>query len=135
VLWLLGAGWPALVDPPLARAVQELDVVVAVVLEVPVRVGGKPVVAIAVKDHQVVVADSAAAEQLSELLRAEEIALDLILQIGAPIEPDCPRDVPLPIERRVLVHLDDADRVVFEVLLEPLGLDEHVTGVVGHTFS
>jgi YVTN family beta-propeller protein len=42
-------------DPALARAVEQLDVVVAVVLEVPVGVRREPVVAIAVKDDLMVV--------------------------------------------------------------------------------
>jgi hypothetical protein len=38
----------------------------------------------------------------------------------------------LGIERRVLVHLDDPDVVVLEVLFDPIGFDQHVVCVVGH---
>ena len=72
------------------------------------------------------------AEQLAEGLRAQEVALDLVLQVGLPVEADRAGDVRLGVERRVLVDLDDADRRVVEMLLEPLGLDEHVLGVIGH---
>src|SRR4051812_16411585 len=71
----------ALADPLLARAVDELDVVVPVVLQIPVRVGREPVVAIAIQDDGVLVGDPARAEQLTEGLRAEEVALDLVLEI------------------------------------------------------
>jgi hypothetical protein len=40
--------------------------------------------------------------------------------------------VRLGVERRVLVDLDDADRRIVEMLLDPLGLDQYVLGVVGH---
>jgi hypothetical protein len=43
-----------------------------VVLEVPVGVGGKPVVAVAVEDDPVVVWDSVAAEQPTEVLGTQK---------------------------------------------------------------
>jgi hypothetical protein len=113
-------------------AVDELHVVVAVVLEVPVRVGREPVVAVAVEHDQVLVGDPAGAEQRAERLRPEEVAPDGILQVLPPVEPDRAGDVGLGVERRVLVDLDDADAVVLEVVLDPLGVDQHVVGVVRH---
>ena len=130
----VGGRRPALADPLLARAVDELDVVVAVVLQVPVRVGREPVVAVAVEHDRVLVGDAARAEERAELLRPEEVALDLVLQVGLPVESDRAGDVRLGVERRVLVDLDDADRVVVEVVLDPLGVDEDVLRVVGHRF-
>jgi hypothetical protein len=103
---------------------------VAVVEEVPVRVRGEPVVAIPVEDHRVVVRDPAASHQLPEILGTEEVALDLVLQLVSPIEPDRPRYVRLRIEGRVLVHLDDPYRVVVKVLGDPVGLDEDVLRIV-----
>jgi hypothetical protein len=88
---------------------------VPVVLEVPVRVGGEPVVAIAVEDDRVFVGDPVLAEEVGELLRPEEVALDLVLQVLLPVEPDGPRDVRLGVEGVVLVDLDDADGVVVQV--------------------
>ena len=54
----------------------------------------------------------AAAEQLAELLRAEEVALDLVLEVLLPVEADGPGDVGLLVEAGVLIDLDDADRFV-----------------------
>ena len=98
-----------LADPLLARTVEQSDVVVPVVLEVPVGVGGEPVVAVAVEHDLVVVGDSARAEQLAERLGVEEVALDLVLEVLLPVEADRARDVRFGVERRVLVDLDDAD--------------------------
>ena len=64
-----------------------------------------------------VVRDAAASEQLPELLRSEEVALDLILQIGSPVESDGPGDVRLSVERRIFIDFHDPDRVVAEPLL------------------
>ena len=126
---------PALRDPLLARAVHELDVVVPVVPEVPVGVGGEPVVAIAVEHDRVLARDAAAAEQLAELRRPQEVALDLILEIPLPVEADRAGDVRLRVERGVLVDLHDADRVVAEVVLDPLRVDKYVVRVIAHLFS
>ena len=59
-----------------------------------------------------VVRDSAAAEQLAELGRPEEVALYLVLQVSFPVEADGARNVGLGIEGGVLVDFDDADGVV-----------------------
>ncbi len=72
------------------------------------------------------------AEQLAERLRAEEVALDLVLEVLLPVEPDRPGNVRLGVEGGVLVHLHDPDRAVVEVVLDPLGVDQHVLRVLGH---
>ncbi len=125
----LGHRLAVLGDPLLARAVDQLHPVVAVVEEVPVGVGGEPVVAIAIEDDGVVVGDPAAAHQLAEGLGVEEVALDLVLEVELPVEADRAGDVRLGVQRRVLVHLDDPDRVVIEVLGDPIGLHQHVVCV------
>ena len=50
----------AVVQPVLAPAVEDADVVVAVQLELPVRPGGEPVVVVAVQDDRRVGADARA---------------------------------------------------------------------------
>src|SRR4051812_23234586 len=107
----------------------------AVVLEVPVRVRGEPVVAIAVEHDRVVVRDAAVAHQRPELLRPEEIALHRVLKVLLPVEPDGPGNVSLGVESRVLVDLYDANRWVVEVVLNPLRLYQDILCVVGHTRS
>jgi hypothetical protein len=41
--------------------------------------------------------------------------------------------VRLRVQGGILVHLDDPDVRVVQVLLHPVGLDEHVLGVAGHS--
>ena len=125
-------GGASLGDPPLAGTVEQPDVVVAVVLQIPVGVGREPVVAVAVEHDLVLVRDPARAEQLTECLRAEEVPLDLVLKVLLPVEADRARDVRHGVQGGVLVDLDDADGVVVEMVLEPLGVDEHVLCVISH---
>ncbi|HET9163295.1 MAG TPA: hypothetical protein VFN89_07635 [Solirubrobacterales bacterium] len=98
----------------------------AVVEEVPVGVGGEPVVAVAVEDDGVVVGDAAAPHQLAEGLGVEEVPADLVLEVCLPIKADRAGDVALKVEGRVLIDLDDPDRVVVEVLGDPVGIDQYV---------
>ncbi len=79
-----------------------------------------------------VVRDPAGSEQRAELLRAEEVALHLVLQVPLPVEADRAGNVRLGVERRVLVDLDDANRVVVQMILDPLCVDQYVLRVVGH---
>src|SRR4051794_28402214 len=55
----VGGQWASVELPLLAATVEQLDLVMAVQLEVPVRVCGEPVVVAAVEDHGVVVGDAA----------------------------------------------------------------------------
>jgi hypothetical protein len=40
--------------------------------------------------------------------------------------------VRLGVERGILVHFDDPDRRIVEMVLDPLGVDQNVLCVVGH---
>src|SRR5699024_11572171 len=93
--------------PLLAAAVDPLDVLVAVVLEVPVGVGGEPVVVAAVEHHGVVVADALGRQQRGELLPVEEVAAHRILQFGAPVQAHRARDVRGLVGGGVFVDLDE----------------------------
>ena len=110
--------------PLLAAAVEQPDVGVAVEREVPVGVGGEPVVVAAVEHDGVVVGDASLGEQRLELLLVDEVATDLVLQIGRPVELDGALDVALVVGGGVLVDLDQDDGVVVEMVLHPLGGDE-----------
>ena len=129
----VGRGRAALGDPLLARAVHQLHVVVAVVLEVPVRVGGEPVVAVAVEHDRVLVRDPAAAEQRAELVRAEEVALDLVLEVASSSRsrsrPGCapPRRAP-GFSSTSTMRIESSSRWSSH----PLRVDQYVLRVVGH---
>ncbi len=98
-------------------------------LEIPVRVGGEPVVLVAVEDDSRVGADPALPEELLELGLLDDVALDRILQVVLPVQLDRAGDVALVVEVGVLVDLGDADAVVVQVLCQPVGADEHVIGI------
>ncbi len=119
--------------PLLAAAVEELDVVVAVQLEVPVGVGREPVVVAAVEDHGVVVGDALGRQELLEALLVDEVTADRVLEVLGPVDPDRVLDVVLLVGGRVLVHLDDRDGRVVQVVLQPVGVDQDVAAA--HDFS
>src|SRR5205807_572593 len=55
----------------------------------------------------------------------DEVPLDRILEVVAPVELDRARDVATVVEIGVLVHLGDNDVSVLQVLGEPIRRDEH----------
>src|SRR5882757_247864 len=112
--------------PLLAATVEQLHVLVAVQLEVPVGVRGEPVVVAAVEDHGVVVADALVRQQLGELLGVDEVALDLVLQLGLPVQPDGARDVAAFVGAGVLVDLDEDGVRRVEIALGPVSRDQDV---------
>jgi hypothetical protein len=70
-------------------------------------------------------------EQLSEGVRRQEVAFDLVLEVELPVEPDGAGDVRLGVQGGLLVDLDDPDAGVVEMVLHPLRVDEHVFRVHG----
>ncbi len=98
----------------------------AVQLEVPVRVGGEPVVVAAVENDGVVVGDAAIAEQLGELLGVDEVTTDRVLQIGTPVQLHRAGDVAVVVGAGVFVDLDEDHVVGIEIALGPVGGDQDV---------
>ena len=97
----------------------------AVDLQVPVRVGREPVVLVAVEHERRVVRDPPLAHQAFEGGLIDQVALDRILQVIAPMKLDCARDVALLVEIGVLVDLGDDDAVVVQVLGQPVCRHQH----------
>jgi hypothetical protein len=97
---------------------------VAVELEVPVGVGGEPVVVAAVEDDGVVVGDAALGEQSLELLLAHEVTPDRVLKVLLPVQAHGALDVVLVVGGGVFVDLDEDDLRVCEVGLDPVGVYE-----------
>ncbi len=64
----------------------------------------------------------------------DEVAADLVLEVGRPVELDGALDVALVVGRGVLVDLDEDDLRVVEVVLDPLGGDERVLAAHVSTF-
>jgi hypothetical protein len=99
---------------------------VAVDLEVPVRVGGEPVVVAAVDDHGVVVGDPAGGQQRLEPGLVDEVAAKRVLKVLLPVQLDGALDVAAVVGAGVLVDLDVDEAGRADVLLRPVGGDEHV---------
>ena len=98
----------------------------AVQLEVPVGVGGEPVVVAAVEDHGVVVGDAALGEQRLEAHLVDEVAADRVLQVLLPVDLDRAGDVPLVVGARVLIYLDDDGARRTDAGLDVVGVDQDV---------
>ncbi len=114
----------ALELPLLAATVEETEVVVTVELEVPVGVGGEPVVVAAVEDDGVVIRDTSFRQEGFEALLADEVVADAVLEVLLPVELDGVRDVALVVGLGVFVDFDQNDIGVAEVFLDPVRRDE-----------
>lgn len=124
------------VDPVVAAAVHQVNVLVAVVLELPVSVGGEPVGVVAVEDDRGVLGDTVRTEEVLEVLLGQHVAGRLVLQLGLPVEPDGTGGVTLVVRLGVHVHFDESVRRVValelvEVALHPVRGDEYVLRVIG----
>src|SRR5205807_6618921 len=100
-------------------------VAVAVELEVPVRVGGEPVVVAAVEDDGVVVADAARRQERLELLLVDEVPAYRVLQVLLPVQLHGAGKVAAVVGGGVLVDLDEDHAGPVEVLLGPVGRHEY----------
>src|SRR4029077_11049481 len=82
-------------DPLFSASVDQADVLVAVIFQLPEGVGGEPVVVVAVEKDGGVAADAGLAEEALELGSFDEIAANGILKLGLPVPGDGAGDVPL----------------------------------------
>jgi len=135
----LGGVRPSLrlpLDPP---AVDQLDPVVPVVPERPIRIGGEPVVVVAVEDDACVRRHASLAEQLAPVFLRRDVAADQIAQLSGPIPAHGTLYMPLAISRSVDVHLDESDVRIVEMVGHPLGRNQRgrigVTLFSTHGFS
>ena len=65
-------------------------------------------------------------QQLRELLRVDEVALDRVLQVGLPVQLDGAGDVAAVVGAGVLVDLDEDGVRRVEIALGPVGGDQDV---------
>src|SRR5262249_8230741 len=112
--------------PLLPAAVEQLDAGVPVQPEVPVGVGGEPVVVPPVEDYEVIVGDAAVREQLLEAMLVHEVAADRILEILFPVELHRVGDVALVVGGGVLVHLHQYHAGGATMGFRPVGVHQDV---------
>src|SRR3984893_9487334 len=98
----------------------------AVELEVPVGVGGKPVVVASVENDQRVVANTSLVHKCGEGIRSDEIALERILEIVLPVDAQGARNVTAAVCIGVLVNFEQPGARLAEVRLHPLRFDKHL---------
>src|SRR5215467_7626998 len=107
-------------EPFLAAAVDEANILVAVELELPERIGREPVVIVTVKNDARVIGDAGIAEKLFESGPVDQIAANAVLELGLPVPSDSARDVALVVCSRVHVHFDEARARRIEILCGPI---------------
>ncbi len=105
-------------------AVEQADVVEALVAELPVRPGGEPVVVVAVQHDPGVVVDAGGAQQRLQLLAADEVPPDQIGQLALPVDAGRAGQMAGVVGIGVDVDLEEADLRVVEVLTGPIGAHE-----------
>lgn len=103
---------PSLQPPFVAPAVEQLNRVAAVVIEVAGGVGGEPVLVAPVEDDPGLKTASEAVQLAGELLRTEEVPLQLTLEVVAPVPPQRARAVALGVGFGVLVDVENPQILV-----------------------
>src|SRR5437899_1647191 len=110
-----------LFQPFLAAAVNQADIPMTVVLQLPEGVGGEPVVVVAIEQDGGVVGNAGRAKKLFESGLVDQIAADVVLELGLPIPADSAGDVALIVGGGVDVHFDQTEIGGVQVLSDPIG--------------
>ncbi len=108
-------------EPFLAAAVDEADVPVAVQLQLPKGVGGEPVVVVAIEQDGGVVGNARGAQKFFEGGLVDQIAADVVLELGLPVPTDSAGDVSLVVGGGVHVDFDEAEIGGIEIASSPIG--------------
>src|SRR5712664_1557335 len=122
-----------LFEPFLAAAVDEPDVLVAVIFQLPKGVSGEPIVVVAVEKNGGVIGNAGSAEKLLKRGLVDQIAADVVLELGLPVPADSAGDVALIVGGGVHVDFDEAEIGGVQVLSDPIrGNENFGVFVVGH---
>ncbi len=116
----------ALVQPLLATAVHHLGVGVAEKLEDPEGVTGPPIGLVAVEDDGGVVLDAQAPHEGLELLLADVVPDDGIVQILLPVDLQRAGNVACVVEQHILVGFEDAHVGIVQMFGHPIGADQNL---------
>ena len=96
-----------LLEPFLAAAVDQADILVAVQLQLPEGVRCKPVVIVAIKNDRGVVRNAGGAEKFFERGLVNQIAADAVLKLCLPIPADRSGNVALIVRSGVNIDFDE----------------------------
>src|SRR5260370_7254931 len=95
---------PFLFEPFLAAAVNEANILVAVVFQLPEGVGGEPVVVVAVEQNGGVVGNAGGTEKFFESGFIDQIAPDVVLELSLPVPANGAAHVPLLLSPAIHIH-------------------------------
>src|SRR5206468_10584647 len=87
----------------------------------PERVASPPVGLVAVKNTSGIRRDSVPTAKARKFFWENIIANQRVLEISTPIYVHRSGDMPCVIKQNILIRFDDADALVFEVFLQPIG--------------
>src|SRR5437016_7522105 len=123
-----------LLDPLPATAVQEDDVVHAVILEDPEGEGREPVVEVPIEDDLVVIGDPNASKERLEPVLRDDVPGHGIVDVLAPVDQRGTGDVSQVVVRRgIVVHLDDLDVLIPKGAFHEARVNQHFRmRVCGH---
>src|SRR6266851_4124948 len=110
-----------LLEPFFAATIDEANILVTVVLQLPKGVGGEPVVVIAIEKDGGAVGNAGTAEKLFESGLVDQIAADVVLELGLPVPSDGAGDVSLVVGGGVHVDFDKAEIGGIQILSSPIG--------------
>ena len=109
-----------LFQPLLPPAVNQPDILVPVIFQLPQSVRREPVVVVAVKQNGRVVRNSRRAQQRLQRLLIDQIPPHIILQLRLPVPAHRARDVSLVVGRGVHVHFHQTNLRIVQMLRRPL---------------
>jgi len=93
----------------------------------------EPIVVVAVDYDRIAWQNAGRAQELLESCFASNIAADLVLELGLPIEPDRPTNVAGVVLLGINVDFDELDSRSAEILLDPIGLHENFGVCIVHS--
>ena len=93
----------------------------AVQLQLPKGVGGEPVVVVAIEKDGGAVGNAGGAEKFFERGLVDQIAADVVLELGLPVPADGAGDMSLVVRGGVHVDFDEAEIGGIEIASGPIG--------------
>jgi len=98
---------------------------VAVILQLPEGVGGKPIVVVAVEKNGGVIGNARSAEKILKRGFVDEVAANVVLELGLPVPANSAGDVALVVGGRVNIDFDETEIGRVQVLSDPIRGNEN----------
>src|SRR6266568_91219 len=108
-------------EPFLAAAVDEAHILVAIIFQLPEGVSGEPVVVVAIEQNGGVIGNAGGAEKFLQGGFVDQVAPDVVLELGLPVPSDGAGNVALVVGGGVDVDFDKAEIGGIEIVSGPIG--------------